>query len=121
MHLNELHYFPICYISPICLFVSIHIFVSKHYSISCKSIEKIVKFLVWLAGHGTEFLAFHMFLLFLYDKIEAMFEFYDEINFLIKFVFTLSLFYWIIVPFANKFLYMLLGKDKKAWSDNYIK
>lgn len=121
MHLNKLHYFPICYISPICLFVSIHSFMSQHNFITCKCADKFIKFLLWLARSGTEFLAFHMFLLFLYDKIGAMFELPDEINFLFKFVFTLSLFYLIIVPFANNFLYRLLGKDKIAWSDNYIK
>lgn len=94
---------------------------SQHNFITCKCADKFIKFLLWLARSGTEFLAFHMFLLFLYDKIGAMFELPDEINFLFKFVFTLSLFYLIIVPFANNFLYRLLGKDKIAWSDNYIK
>lgn len=121
MHLNALHYFPLCYISPICLFLSINSIMSQHNFISCKYADVFVRFLRWLAKSGTEFLAFHMFLLFLYDKIVERFELSDEISFFLKFIFTLSLFYWIIVPFANNFLYRLLGKDKIAWSDNYLK
>ena len=120
MHFNIINCYPLFFICPISMGYGIFSLV-RNYEYRLNNL--FVSICEWIANNGITILAFHCWLVFLFDNLVKIIPFLDNykyVLFIAKLVFVSFILYIIIVPFVNKYFYWIVGKKKIEWKESYI-
>lgn len=114
MHLNQIESYPMFFIKPI---LTAYVVIFIMYSFERCFVNPITALPRYIARNGLVVLAFHCYLVFLFQVAISQLRVQVEDNtlFILKFVFVFSSLWGICVPFCNRYLYKILGKDKLGW------
>lgn len=123
LHYNQINMYPLFYIMPISFAISIVYFLS-FYPVLTE--HRIGHAFAWISRNGLVILAFHSYIGFIYSilanklSIKPLFWGADFYMFF-KVIFVYSALFIFVVPFMNRFCYMLIGKSRIEWKENYKK
>lgn len=112
-HLNIIHNYVMFYLSPMLFTLSVSLLCSRwNYSYSDTASEAMM----WIGKNGMVVLAFHAYMIIIFNLAVRHFG-WEETSwavFAAKTAFIFIPLYVVVVPAFNKYLYFLIGKNKRA-------